>query len=112
MCAHYAKVEWHMACLQVRIVVKHSEAKLTHLATRWVLPFEDSELKTPLKNAETFTYPELQVMLHTVAWRSAFVWSSQAADSDGTAEVETLAHTGASVPHVLIVCYAYSHLVI
>ncbi|KAL3149542.1 hypothetical protein ABBQ32_002322 [Trebouxia sp. C0010 RCD-2024] len=48
---------------QVRIVVQHSEPKLTHLATRWTLPFEDSELKIPLKDAETFSYPELQATI-------------------------------------------------
>ena len=56
--------DWHLACPQVRIVVQHSEPKLTHLATRWTLPFEDSELKVPLKDVASFTYPELRVKLH------------------------------------------------
>ena len=54
-----------ISCVQVRIVVEHVKPRITHLATRWTLPYEDSELLIPLKNPDTFTYPELQVMCET-----------------------------------------------
>lgn len=63
-------------------MVQHSEPKLTHLATRWTLPFEDSELKIPLKDAETFSYPELQVLLPSPAMEiCCFLEQDMATDS-------------------------------
>lgn len=86
-----------MACPQVRIVVQHPEPKLTHLATRWTLPFEDSELKIPLKDAETFSYPELQVMLRHLPSRSAASLEQDMA-TDSVADAGSLPVQGAAVP--------------